>query len=104
MAQPASFTDADVAWDKGTVSLGRLGPSPLRAIAVDTYAAATPGASENSSEDTTQAMVHAQSWPDALGVSVILVRHTNTSGTRERGHSAMRGAADAMISLTPSMT
>ena len=89
---------------KGRFPSADSGHPPLRAIAVDTYAAATPGASENSSEDTTQAMVHAQSWPDALGVSVILVRHTNTSGTRERGHSAMRGAADAMISLTPSMT
>ena len=33
---------------------------PLKLIVVDTYAASNPGASENSSEDTTTAMVHAQ--------------------------------------------
>ena len=76
-------------------------PMPLEAIVVDTYAAATPGASENSSEDTTTAMVHAQAWRDALGVTVVLVHHTNAAGSRERGHSAMRGAADFMISVTP---
>jgi AAA domain len=74
---------------------------PLEIVCVDTYAAATPGASENSSEDTTTAMVHAQKWRDALGVTVILVHHTNAGGSRERGHTAMRGAADFMISLTP---
>ena len=74
---------------------------PLVHVVVDTYAAATPGASENSSEDTTQAMVHAQHWRDELDVTVTLVHHTNATGNRERGHSAMRGAADFMIALTP---
>ena len=76
-------------------------PIPLEVIWVDTYAAATPGASENSSEDTTTAMVHAQQWRDALGVTVILVHHTNAGGSRERGHTSMRGAADFMIAMTP---
>ena len=44
---------------------------------------------------------HAQQWRSKLGVSVLLVHHTNASGNRERGHSAMRGAADFMISMTP---
>jgi hypothetical protein len=70
-------------------------------IVVDTYAAATPGASENSSEDTTLAMTHAQQWRDTLKASVLLVHHTNAGGSRERGHSSMRGAADTMISVTP---
>jgi hypothetical protein len=46
-------------------------------------------------------MVHAQSWRDALGVTVTIAHHTNVGGSRERGHSAMRGAADCMISMTP---
>ena len=46
-------------------------------------------------------MVNAQHLRDALGVSVVLVHHTNAGGSRERGHSAMRGAADCMISVTP---
>jgi hypothetical protein len=76
-------------------------PLPLACVIVDTYAAATPGAAENSSEDTTLSMTHAQRWRDALGVTVILVHHTNAGGSRERGHTAMRGAADFMIALTP---
>jgi len=76
-------------------------PQPLELIVVDTYAAATPGSSENSSEDTTIAMTHAQQWRDLLGVSVILVHHTNAGGSKERGHSSMRGAADTMIAMTP---
>jgi hypothetical protein len=74
---------------------------PFGCVVVDTYAAATPGANENSAEDTTLAMVHAQQWRDALGVTVIIVHHTNATGSRERGHSAMRGAADFMIAMTP---
>jgi hypothetical protein len=74
---------------------------PLELVVVDTYAAATPGASENSSEDTTLAMANAQRWRDALNLTVLLVHHTNAGGSRERGHSSMRGAADTMISVTP---
>jgi hypothetical protein len=77
------------------------GDLPRELLIVDTYAAATPGAAENSSEDTTLAMVHAQQWREALGLTVLLVHHTNAGGTRERGHSAMRGAADFMIAMTP---
>jgi hypothetical protein len=76
-------------------------PRRIELVVVDTYAAATPGASENSSEDTTTAMSHGQHWRDMLHATVIFVHHTNASGTRERGHSAMRGAADFMLSLTP---
>lgn len=70
-------------------------------VVVDTYAAATPGAAETSSEDTTAAMAAAQTIRDTLNATVILVHHTNAAGTRERGHSAMKGAADAMIMLDP---
>ena len=74
-------------------------PQPLELIVLDTYAASMPGASETSSEDTTTAMAHAARWRDALQATVLMVHHTNASGSRERGHSAMRGACDFMISL-----
>lgn len=77
-------------------------PMPVEAVMVDTYAASTPGANENSSEDTTRAMVNAQRLRDGIGAAVILAHHTNAGGSRERGHSAMRGAADTMICLTTS--
>jgi hypothetical protein len=70
-------------------------------VVVDTYAAATPGAAENSSEDTTAAMAAAFAIRDALKATVVLVHHTNAAGTRERGHSAMKGSADAMTILEP---
>jgi hypothetical protein len=70
-------------------------------VVVDTYAASTPGAAENSSEDTTAAMASAQLIRDALQVTIVLIHHTNAAGTRERGHSAMRGAVDTMIMLEP---
>jgi hypothetical protein len=68
---------------------------------VDTYAASVAGSNENSSEDTTLAMSHGQRWRDELGLTVVFIHHTNATGTRERGHSAMRGAADFMIAMTP---
>lgn len=70
-------------------------------LVIDTYAAAMPGANENSSEDTTTAMAHAFQWRDRLGLTVLLVHHTNASGNRERGHSSMRGAADFMLEMRP---
>jgi hypothetical protein len=45
-------------------------------------------------------MAHAAQWRDALQATVLMVHHTNASGSRERGHSSMRGACDFMISLT----
>ena len=60
-----------------------------------------PGANENASEDTTTAVLHAQQWRDRLGLTVVLIHHTNASGTHERGHSSMRGAADFMIEMRP---
>ncbi len=74
---------------------------PLKVIVFDTYAASTPGANENSAEDTTMAMVNAIRLRDRFKATVLLCHHTNAGGTRERGHSAMRGAADFMLALTP---
>ena len=78
------------------------GSEPVfRVLVIDTYAASTPGANENSSEDTTIALTHARQWQAALGCLVIVVHHTNAGGSRERGHSGLRAGVDTMISLTP---
>ncbi|MFN7982943.1 MAG: AAA family ATPase [Vicinamibacterales bacterium] len=73
----------------------------LRLVVLDTFAASTPGASENSSEDMTQSVTAAQLIRSELDVAVILVHHSNAAGTRERGHSALRGSADAMLQVSP---
>lgn len=77
------------------------GDLPRELLIIDTYAASMAGANENASEDTTTAMLHAHQWRERLGLTVLLIHHTNASGTRERGHSAMRGAADFMIEMKP---
>ncbi len=58
---------------------------PTKLIAFDTYAASTPGANENSAEDTTAAMVNALYLRDRFKATVLLAHHTNATGTRERG-------------------
>lgn len=68
-------------------------------VAIDTYAAATPGAAETTSEDTTMAMAAAGVIGRALAATVILVHHTNAAGTRERGHSSMKGDLDTLLML-----
>lgn len=68
-------------------------------VGIDTYAAATPGAAENTSEDTTLAMRAATVIGQALEATVILVHHTNAAGTRERGHSSMKGDLDTLVML-----
>jgi hypothetical protein len=74
---------------------------PLELLVIDTYAGVTPGANENAAEVMTVAMEHARRWRTLLSCTVLVVHHSNATGTRERGHSAMRGAADLMISMTP---
>jgi RecA-family ATPase len=60
----------------------RAAGHPFELLTVDTYGAATPGAAENSSEDTTAAMAAAARIRDALAATVCLVHHTNASATR----------------------
>ena len=77
------------------------GVAGLRVITIGTYAASTPGANENSSEDVTIALSHARRWQAAFRCLVLVVHHSNASGNRERGHSGLRAGVDTMISLTP---
>ncbi len=101
-SEPIDLCDAEsVGRFRAFLGAQRFDGLPLKLIVIDTYAAATPGAAENSSEATTTAMTHAQQWRDALGCTVLFLHHTNAQGTKERGHSGMRGAADFMISMTP---
>jgi hypothetical protein len=72
---------------------------PLVLTLIDTYSASMAGAQETSSEDTTTALDHVGRLVGKLGCSVLFAHHTNASGTRERGHSALRGGSDFCISL-----
>ena len=72
---------------------------PLKMVIIDTYQASTPGATETSSEDTTTSLGHLNGWKNQLGCSLCFAHHTNASGTRERGHSSLRGGSDFVIGL-----
>lgn len=100
-AEPLNLLDAAAVAAFIAFIIGIEWAMPIELLMIDTYAASTPGASENSSEDTTRAIVNAQRLRDALGATVVLAHHTNAGGSRERGHSAIRGAMDTMLALVP---
>lgn len=72
----------------------------LDLLILDTLHSATVGAEENSASDMGRVLATMKEAQKALGCAVLLVHHTNKSGSAERGSSALRGAMDTMISLT----
>jgi len=73
--------------------------APLDLLIIDTLHSATTGADENSAGDVGQILAMVKQVKKELGCAVLLVHHTNKTGTAERGSSALRGAMDVMISL-----
>lgn len=74
---------------------------PLDLLVIDTLHSATAGADENSARDMGVALTLAKAAVTELGCAVLLVHHTNKNGTAERGSSALRGAMDCMIEISP---
>ncbi len=77
------------------------GQQTWRAVVFDTYAASIEGGQENSGEVSQVAAGLARRVGDALSCLAGIVHHSNAQGTRERGHTGLRGSADTMISLAP---
>jgi len=75
-------------------------------IVLDTWARTLAGAEENSAMDVGKAIAWLDYLREAHGTSSLIIHHSKvasgyTSGTpRERGSSALRGAADAMWTIT----
>lgn len=67
-------------------------------VVIDTLAAVTPGANENTSEDMGLAIQSAQLIIEATGATVILIHHTNKGGDM-RGWSGLLGAVDNQIRI-----
>jgi hypothetical protein len=65
-------------------------------VVIDTLAAVTPGANENTSEDMGEAIKSANIVMEATGASVILIHHANRQG-EIRGWSGLLAAADNSI-------
>lgn len=69
-------------------------------IIVDTLARSMPGSDENSTQDMSRLVAALDTIRMQTGAGVHLVHHTGHDKTRERGNSALRAAADAMIKVT----
>jgi hypothetical protein len=70
-------------------------------VVVDTLAATSPGANENSSEDMGQVLGHCREINRATGALVILVHHSGKDETKgARGWSGLRAAADVEVEIT----
>ncbi len=72
----------------------------LRAIIVDTAAAAAPGIDENASADMGKVIRACAMLRDEFGAAVILVHHGGKDASRgARGHSSLRAAVDAEVEV-----
>jgi hypothetical protein len=72
-------------------------PTETGLIVLDTFARCIPGADENSASDVGRAIRSIDQIRAATGAAVLLIHHTRLDGDRERGSTALRGAADVMI-------
>jgi hypothetical protein len=70
-----------------------------RVVVIDTLARAMVGGDENSAKDMGRLVDRAEQIIRGIGATVILIHHSGWDGARERGSSALRGAADAMIEV-----
>lgn len=69
-------------------------------VVIDTFAASTPGANENTSEDIGLALQHVKGIHRATGATVILVHHSGKDATKgARGWSGLRAAVDAELEV-----
>ena len=73
---------------------------PLRLVIVDTWARALVGGDENSQKDAGLAVNACERVRKITGCTVLVVHHSGTEGTRERGSTALRGAADTSLMMT----
>jgi RecA-family ATPase len=73
---------------------------PLRLFIIDTWARSLVGGDENSAQDAGIAIDVCDRVRKNTGATALIVHHTGADGTRERGSTALRAAADSSISVT----
>jgi len=73
----------------------------LKAIVIDTMARCMIGGDENSARDVGVFVNAVDTIRADHGAAGLVVHHTGKDGENERGSSALRGAADAMMKLVP---
>lgn len=72
----------------------------LELVVIDTFAAVTPGANENTSEDVGRVIKHCKAIQEASNAHVMIVHHKNAAGERPRGHTSLYAAMDNAIEVT----
>lgn len=70
-------------------------------VVIDTLAAASAGADENSSRDMGLILRSCRDIILGSDATVMLIHHVGKAGASERGSSALRGNADVMIRVSP---
>jgi len=71
----------------------------LKLFIIDTLARALVGGDENSAQDVGRAIDACERVRKATGATALVVHHSGVEGTRERGSTALRGAADTSIQV-----
>jgi len=71
----------------------------LRLLIIDTWARALTGGDENSAQDAGLAIDVCETVRHRTGATALIVHHTGADGTRERGSTALRGAADTQMRM-----
>jgi len=79
--------------------LSNTSDEPLRLVVIDTLARAMVGGDENSAKDMGMAVDVCERVRQATGATVLVVHHSGVEGTRERGSTSLRGAADTSIMM-----
>lgn len=76
---------------------------PLSLIVIDTLARASNGADENASQDMMALIASFTALGEYAGAAVMVVHHSGKNPAMgARGHSSLRGAADAMLEVKKS--
>jgi hypothetical protein len=88
--------------DSGKVSafIETIKPVSPVLVVIDTLARCMVGGDENSARDMGLFITGCDEIKRQTGATPLIVHHTGIAGTRERGSTALRGAADVMIELT----
>lgn len=76
-------------------------PEPPALIILDTFHRCLVGGDENSAQDVGNAIAAADRMRRDTGAAVLILHHTRKDGESERGSTALRGAADTMVSMRP---
>ncbi len=81
-------------------AIAALDPPP-GLITIDTMARCMVGGEENSAKDTGLFIDNAERVARHVGAALLNIHHTGKNGELERGSSALRGAVDTLLKLSP---